>query len=275
MKVLPPLHVAIAASFALMLGMFSMVGFIAGFFVGRPTFDVAMFAALFGWGLLCGKRSLRNWMIAFSVIFFFGTIVPAGIITWLQLSGKQPWAPLDTPRDLIAATVIAIVSLYSFLVLRSPRHREWFQAADASAEQRAEERQGAKFIAFPVLAVSLVLSAFLHLGQWWSNETLLGAYPLDVRVIGYDEETGKELSSLSGPPLALGNTSDDRVTLPRYVTDSRGESKGDHVFLSQSIEGVFNRPFEFTLTSGDYEPAIVKLDRDSPEEIRVPMKRKK
>ena len=56
MKVLlPPLHVAIAASLALMAGMFSLVRLIAGFVSGHPTFDVGMFAILFGWGLLCGK----------------------------------------------------------------------------------------------------------------------------------------------------------------------------------------------------------------------------
>ena len=278
MKVLlPPLHVAIAASLALMAGMFSLVGFIASFFNGRPTFEVGIFATLFGWGLLCGKRRVRNAMIAFSVILFFGSIIPAGIITGLQISGKEPWIPLDSPRDLISAAIIASVSLYVFLVLRSPRHREWFEESDISDEQRDEEHQSAKFIAFPVIVVSLVLATLAHVGRWWANETVRSAYPQVVRVIGYDQETGKELAELHGPTIPVHNINrKNPAKLPSFVVVSRTEMIGDHKFLSLSIEGVFNRPFEFTLTSSDeYEPATVKFDQGPPREIRVPMKRKK
>lgn len=273
---LPPLHVAIAASFAFMAGTISLVGIVAGIISGRPAFNLGMLAILLGWGLLCRKRAVRNWLIFFSGLFFLGSVGHAADIIWKQISGKEPWVPVESPHDLIFLGIIALVSLYTLVVLCLPRHKEWFKPVRLPDEQLAAEREGAKFIVFPVLAVSLVLAAIIHLGEWWIEEMLREPYPLEVRVIGYDEETGKELGSLSGPPPDDGGSRDERPRLPRYFAFSDEQRKGDHVFQSRMIRGVFSRPFEFTLSSSDdYEPTTVKLDRESPEVIRVPMKRKK
>jgi len=273
---LPPLHIAIAASFAFMAGTVSLVAFIAGIISGRPAFDLSMFAILLGWGLLCRKRAVRNWMIFFSGLFFLGAVGHAANIIWKQVSGKEPWVPLETPSDLISLGIIAIVSLYTLIALCLPRHKEWFKPVRLPDEQRAAEREGAGFIVIPVLAVSLVLAALIHLELWYSDGMLREVYPLDVRVVGYDEETGVRLNTLSELKSQLIFSRDERAKLPQYSMGVRAEPEGDHAISVLTIEGVFNRPFEFTLTtSGDYEPATVKLDRDSPEVIRVPMKRKK
>lgn len=273
--IMPPLHVAIAASLALMAGVYSLVGFIAGFLSGHPSFDVGMFAILFGWGLLCGKGGMRNWMVVVSAMAFLANFIPPIVITCLQVFGKEPWLPLDTPRDLISSAIIAIVSLYSFLVLLPSRHKEWFRGGRDVLETQSVTA-GARLVAFPVLAASLVLSVFLHLHQWWSDETLLAAYPVKVRIITYDEETGKEL-----PPFAYLWPQEDPggkpVKLPRYNLGKEVRLNDFTTsYESGIVNAVLNRPFEFEVSSGEeYEKATVKLDRNSPAEIRVPLKRKK
>jgi hypothetical protein len=263
---LPPLHVAIVGSLLLAWGMFAFVGMTATALAGYPSWDLGFLIVFLGWGVLNRNRSC--WMMSIIIALLF--LGPAVVFACLYPAGKIPWNYPDSPRDMIGNGLLAAASIYVLIVLLRPRQREWFKRAARGDDETSVDPGVATRIASAVLVVSFLLSSLYRLNEWWNNETLRATYGVNTRLIAYDEEGG----DVSGV-LGLSSPSDSRrrreVELPLCQVSSSHEGSSK-VF---TIHGLANRPFRVLVSGGDYEAKSVLLDKNSPDEIRVPMKRAK
>ncbi len=262
---LPPFHVVTAAALMLSWGTSTFVGMVAGALAGHSTWDLGFLIAFIGWGLLSRRRG--HWIagIAVSALLVFPGLLHAGLFA----AGKIPWSHPDSLRAMISSGLLSVAAIYALVVLLRRPQREWFSRTAAPAEGKRVDTDVPARIAAGVLAVSFFLSSLHQVLEWWSMETLRGSYPLKVHLIPYDAETGAQLRSLRLPDLP--DFHGRKVELPLYQIRTGATTDG----MTAELEGIANNPFRITIGSEGYEDASVLIEKDPPEEIRVPMKRGK
>jgi len=263
---LPPFHVVTTAALMLGWGTFTFVGMVAGALAGYSILDLGFLIAFVGWGMLSRRRG--HWIagIAVSTLLLFPGLVHAGLFA----AGKIPWSHPDSLRAIISSGILSAAALYALIVLLRHPQRGWFSLTTVPAEGKRVDTDVSARIAAAVLVVSFFLSSLHQVLEWWSMESLRGSYPVKVRLVAYDAETGAQLRSLSLPD-SPNSRFKRQVELPLYNFSTAGTPEG----IMTDLEGIANSPFRVTIGSEGYEDASVLIEKDQPEEIRVPMTRAK
>ena len=263
---LPPFHVVTAAALMLGWGTFTFVGMVAGALAGHSSWDLGFLITFFGWGLLNHRRG--HWIA--SIVISLMLVFPGLLIAGLHAAGKIPWTYPDSLRDMISAGLLSVAALYTFIVLLRRPQREWFSRTVFAAGGKRVDKDVSARIAVAVLVVAFFLSSLHHVQAWWGAESLRGTYPVKVRLIPYDAETGENLNAVR-LPTSPNSRFGRKVELPLYQTGITATGEGSILDLT----GIANNPFHVTFGRDGYEDASVLIGESPPDEIRVPMKRGK
>lgn len=260
MSSFPPRHICIVGALAVVAGVGSIVGMIAGLIGGAFSFDLGFVGIPIGYGILIGRSSSKNWAIFFAAV---GALFLAGFGGWAIFDHFTGGDTLPYPDGVYTAAELAIelvCCVYVLLILCRRASREWFASV-------CENPAPSKSIAWAIAVVSVVLLLSHHAAEWWVEETHARIFPLRVTVTPYNSQNGEGLSSVSYDSDAISLHRNSKPGLPKVAVSFIGGRDG----MRLEFSGVATRPVEVTLKSEGFENTPITLDRSSDDDIRVAM----
>lgn len=254
----PPRQIAILGALVIFSGVSSVVSMLFKWFAEYAYFDLGFVGIVIGYGLLIGRSSSRSWALFFAGL---GWLAITGLVVWLIFNTEKAAAQFDL-LDWFGLIAIWTGSLYFLIVLKAKRYRDWFESVK-------EDTSTQKSFAWAVAIVSLVASFSYEIANWHTYETHAQMYPYHVRIAPYDEVTGKGMDQVEHRSSVFSDSSRREFKFPSVGFGTTAGENGMEI----SIEGIATGPFEYTVYSDGYEEKTITIDRNSPEIMRVPMKR--
>lgn len=256
----PSHYICVAAALSITAGVASIVGMIFSLMEGRIWFDLGFVGIPIGYGLLIGRSSSRKWALFFSGV---GLIVIAGFSIWQayeRLSGSEGIPYPDNILFISQITLATATCLYVLLVLLNKSQRVWFAEPKANTVPM-------KGMVWAVVAVSFLLHSSMSALIWSVNETRRKSFNVDVVIVPFNAENGKEMMSLS----CNREKSSPLRTPVKGLPDLRISYSATVEGMSLGITGVASRPTKLILSSDGFQDTPVTLDEETRGEIRVPM----
>lgn len=268
---LPPRYVAIAGSLVLATGIF-VLSHIPTSSESVP-FMILGGAACFtvGWGMFVGRKFPWGWG---AVIGLFVLLQQCGILNEFR-SGQRGWSHPDSLLEVMFRVLAIVLALYVFFTGTFGKAEEWSQRQADQYGKRPKASPETKRLVACVVVISVIFSFLYQAKDWGNSETLRRVYEIETRLIPYDDETGEPIEEISFSNGQKHPGDRKRVTLPYFNAWEETITEGGQPRKTVVIKGFASNSFPAVVSSSGYEGGGVMLDRDSPAEIRVPLKRKK
>jgi len=265
MAALPSRHICIVGALSVAVGVASIVDMILAAIEGRIAFDLGFIGIPIGYGILIGSATARKWAMFFSGA---GMLLTTGAGCWIAYAHFSGTKHLPYPDSAYAALMIATTvaaCAYAFFVLHRPLNRQWFESA-------VEDKTDAKSVVWAVVVLSSLMSIGIHAKAAIMEAKFSRIYSVDVSILPFNAETGKRLDSFScGRDYTTENANPMAKKLPGLSTSIIGEKEGPRMRLS----GIGLNPTKITIDADGFEETTVTIDKDSPPEIRLPMRSEK
>lgn len=260
MSSLPPRHLCIAAALLIAAGVGAVIHTVASLIAGRFYIDVGFIGIGIGYGILIGRASSRKWALFFAIAGLVVTVLVGASTAHDHFTGGARMLFPDSAHLAVELLLFAGSCLYVVAALRHSGHQEWFAA-------EKEERAAAQTLAWAVAAVAGVFLSSQRMAEWRVQESYKKAFPLCVRVVPYNAETGEGLTNLSILHNEQANMMGFEPKLSKVTYQSIFSAGGQQL----EFHGVAAAPFEVKLGSSGFQDMTLTLTRESKREIRVPM----